>query len=666
MPPTSASAVEAPAYNVVDRDAAKGVTADALPTVQIDGVVWDQAIVGDTVYAGGQFANARPGRRRRGDQPHAAGQPALLQHPHRRPQPRLRAQRSTWPASGPWRVSPDKSRLYVVGSFTTVNGQSRSRVAAFNVTSDGSLVATFKPMWPAPTSSPSSVSNDIAVYLGGWFGAGQRRRPPAARRRQPQHGRHARLGADRRQHGQHHDADARRLAARGRRHLRRPQRLGRHTASARWTPRRAPSTRFAANQTIKNYGNSAGIYSLKTDGTNIYGAAYWYGGTGGNFEGNFVARPRRRAPSSGSRTATATPTTPPRSAGVVYTVSHAALLRQRRRLPARPTRAADHQRAKAFTSTRRHRHGDQRQPDGYFNWGSPAPVDRSTGSPTSPPAPSPARTRPLEHRRPQRVRRHGRRVPAVNGVRQQGLVRFAIRSIAPNKQGPLLTGRRTARRPCRRHLRRHRPRLLAGQLGPRRPAAHLQALPRRPPRHRSSPRRSTPTFWNRPILGFVDTGPRRPARCYRYRVTATDPLGQHARSARLRRSRPSPTGVDAARTPSAVIADGASSLLAARRGRAAPPSTTGSASTTSTLGTGVDPRRGRGRQRLHRHRRPPSTARPPAPLPDPRRVGHRHVQRRGLVQDRPPPAAARSSASATATGNSGSYDRHVYMDNGGH
>ena len=36
------------------------VTADALPTVQIDGVVWKQVIVGNTVYVGGQFTNARP------------------------------------------------------------------------------------------------------------------------------------------------------------------------------------------------------------------------------------------------------------------------------------------------------------------------------------------------------------------------------------------------------------------------------------------------------------------------------------------------------------------------------------------------------------------------------------------------------------------------------
>ena len=40
------------------------VTADALPTVQIDGVVWSQAVVGNTVYAGGQLRQRPPGRRR--------------------------------------------------------------------------------------------------------------------------------------------------------------------------------------------------------------------------------------------------------------------------------------------------------------------------------------------------------------------------------------------------------------------------------------------------------------------------------------------------------------------------------------------------------------------------------------------------------------------------
>src|SRR5690606_26486668 len=36
------------------------VTAEALPTVQIDGVAWKVALHGNTAYAGGEFTNARP------------------------------------------------------------------------------------------------------------------------------------------------------------------------------------------------------------------------------------------------------------------------------------------------------------------------------------------------------------------------------------------------------------------------------------------------------------------------------------------------------------------------------------------------------------------------------------------------------------------------------
>ena len=36
------------------------VSNDALPTVQVDGVVWSQVVVGNTVYVGGKFTTARP------------------------------------------------------------------------------------------------------------------------------------------------------------------------------------------------------------------------------------------------------------------------------------------------------------------------------------------------------------------------------------------------------------------------------------------------------------------------------------------------------------------------------------------------------------------------------------------------------------------------------
>src|ERR1700755_239506 len=56
-PPTYAAFGPGP---IVQRDPTSGVTADALPTAQIDGVTWAQAINGNTVYVGGSFAHARP------------------------------------------------------------------------------------------------------------------------------------------------------------------------------------------------------------------------------------------------------------------------------------------------------------------------------------------------------------------------------------------------------------------------------------------------------------------------------------------------------------------------------------------------------------------------------------------------------------------------------
>ncbi len=53
---TPAAADTAPA----DPSVPETVSAAALPTVQINGVVWDQVIVGNRVFATGQFTQARP------------------------------------------------------------------------------------------------------------------------------------------------------------------------------------------------------------------------------------------------------------------------------------------------------------------------------------------------------------------------------------------------------------------------------------------------------------------------------------------------------------------------------------------------------------------------------------------------------------------------------
>ena len=48
------------------------VTADPLPTVQIDGVAWAQIVVGNTVYVAGKFATARPAGAAAGTRPRSA------------------------------------------------------------------------------------------------------------------------------------------------------------------------------------------------------------------------------------------------------------------------------------------------------------------------------------------------------------------------------------------------------------------------------------------------------------------------------------------------------------------------------------------------------------------------------------------------------------------
>ncbi|MDQ1662757.1 MAG: hypothetical protein QOJ68_2737, partial [Blastococcus sp.] len=57
--PTAARADSAP-LNPADPATPTTVTADALPTVQINGVAWSQVVVGDRVYVAGKFTSARP------------------------------------------------------------------------------------------------------------------------------------------------------------------------------------------------------------------------------------------------------------------------------------------------------------------------------------------------------------------------------------------------------------------------------------------------------------------------------------------------------------------------------------------------------------------------------------------------------------------------------
>lgn len=140
------------------------VTADALPTVQIDGVVWSQVVIGNTVYAGGSFTTARPAGAAPGTQTVARGN--ILAYDIRTGElissfaPNFNAQVLSLAAS------PDGTRLYVGGDFTTLNGQSANHMVALNP-STGARIENFN---PNPSNSVRAiVATDTTVYLGGSF-----------------------------------------------------------------------------------------------------------------------------------------------------------------------------------------------------------------------------------------------------------------------------------------------------------------------------------------------------------------------------------------------------------------------------------------------------------------------------------------------------------------
>ena len=139
------------------------VSAAALPTVQIDGVVWDQVIVGNRVYATGEFAQARPAGAALGTNETARSN--ILAYDLTTGDlitswaPTLNAQGLEIKASA------DGATIYVGGDFDRVNGVVRTRVAAIDAQT-GALL----PWNPAPNGRVDAIAvAGGTVYLGGDF-----------------------------------------------------------------------------------------------------------------------------------------------------------------------------------------------------------------------------------------------------------------------------------------------------------------------------------------------------------------------------------------------------------------------------------------------------------------------------------------------------------------
>ncbi|MBO9625100.1 MAG: PKD domain-containing protein [Microbacterium sp.] len=270
------------------------VTADPLPTVQIDsGYVWAQATIGRTVYAGGSFSNARA--------PLAAPGTSLT------PRSNLLAfdvdsggllpfapvVNGAIKAIAP---SPDGSRLYIGGTFTTVNGVGRSNFAILDAKT-GAVIPGLAPAVGGSGVYAITATADT-VYIGGLFTQvnGTARKNLAAL--SAADGRLLTWAptADLQVDALVLEPGAKHVVAGGR--FYRVNNVVQQGLVALSPTTGGIDTTWAAPKTVKNggpagtsYAGRSGIFSLSTDDKTVYGTGWVYsGGTrAGNLEGAFAA-----------------------------------------------------------------------------------------------------------------------------------------------------------------------------------------------------------------------------------------------------------------------------------------------------------------------------------------------------------------------------------------
>lgn len=291
---TAATALAAIAFIALPTESASAdtpgqpntVTADVLPTWQINGVVWSQVVAGNTVYVTGSFTKARPpGVAVGGPGEIDANNVFAFDITTGNPVPNFS---HSFDAQGlVVRVTPDGKTVYFGGDFTAVDGQARAHVAAFDVATGAMLD------WAPRTDGQVrgfAFAGDT-VYVGGNFrsSGGQPRSELAAWNTtsktitswapsaagdgfvwdmlmSPDSSRVIIGGSFTTLNG----ATAYGMASVD-------------TATGAALP-------WAATDKIKTAGLNGAISSLSTDGTQVYGTGYAFG-AGASFEGTFAADP---------------------------------------------------------------------------------------------------------------------------------------------------------------------------------------------------------------------------------------------------------------------------------------------------------------------------------------------------------------------------------------
>jgi PKD repeat protein len=261
------------------------VGADALPTTQIDGVAWAQVVVGNTVYVAGKFTTARPAGAAAGTNTTPRGNllaynitTGTLISSFNVP---LNAQALAITAS------PDGSRVYVGGDFTTAAGGNYYRIVAIS-TATGQVISSFRPIMESQVRALAATNT--AVYAGGTFSSVN----GIAR------GYIARINASNGSLDTSWSAsadtvvDALAVAPDGTK-VYAGGRFKNMNGTARYglallTGTNGANLPFPAGAVVRDAGTQAGITALVATSDRVYGSGYVFG-SGGNLEGSFSADP---------------------------------------------------------------------------------------------------------------------------------------------------------------------------------------------------------------------------------------------------------------------------------------------------------------------------------------------------------------------------------------
>ncbi|WP_432511970.1 fibronectin type III domain-containing protein [Kineococcus sp. SYSU DK001] len=502
---TTATAADPPAVP-------ETVTADALPTVQVNGVVWAQTTVGNTVYVTGKFTSARP-----------AGAPAGTGET---PRSNILAYDLTtgklitsFTASLNSEglgitASPDGSRVYVVGNFTKANGENRYRIAALNAQT-GALVPGFAAQ--VDYRARAVVATDDAVYVGGQFSVANKTARSRLAAFSPTNGSLLPWAPSA-------DNEVFALVA--------PD-GGSVVAAGRFAtlndgpaygmgaldPVTGASAPWAATDVVRNAGAKAAIYSLATDGETVYGTGYQYqSGSAGNLEGSFAADAATGKLDWVVGCLGDSYSVQPLG-GVVYTVGHAHDCSPVGGWPQANPQTFQHAMATTADARGTNTKGKftGKPAPKLLNWWPTLNVGTFTGQ-------SQAAWSVTGNAQYVSL---GGEFPTVNGTKQQGLVRLAVRPVAPAEEGP-------------RPLADLKPEVAVAGPGtvrlrwkatwdPESSDLQYRVVRDGDLAHPAGTLTAASTWWTRPNLEFTDTG-LTPGTTYSYRVHAVDADGNSVAS----------------------------------------------------------------------------------------------------------------------------------------